>query len=81
MKMTEAFIRNIADDFACGLSDDTHNFEDINDLLADKDELIAYTKRMLSLNICIMADSYNPFLYCSKIKCYESFLAKAQGDR
>ena len=81
MKMTEAFIRNITDDFACGLSDDTHDFEDINDLLDDKDELIAYTKRMIRLNTTIMADSHNAFLYCSKIKCYKSFVEKAEGGK
>jgi hypothetical protein len=81
MKMTEAFITNITDDFACGLSDDTHNFKDINDLLADKDELIAYTKRMIQLNTTIMADSHNPFLYCSKIKCYKSFIQKAEEGK
>ena len=81
MQMTEAFIRNITDDFVCGLSEDTHNFEDINDLLADKDELIAYTKRMIRTYTCIMLDSYDAFFYCSKIKCYKSFISKAEGGK
>ena len=81
MKMTKAFIRNITDDFACGLSEDTHDFEDINDLLADKNELIAYTKRMIRLNTTMMADSPNPFFYCSRVKCYKSFIEKNEGGK
>ena len=80
MKMTKAFIRNIGDDFQCGLSEDTHNFDNLNELLADKDGLIAYTKRMVRFYETIMADAFEPFLYCSIIKCYKSFLSKAGGE-
>ena len=79
MKMTKAFIENIYDDFICGLSADTHSFDDPDDLLDNKDELIKYTKQMLYLHKGIMMDSPDPISVYPKIRCYESFLKKIEG--
>ena len=79
MKITKAFKRNITDDFICGLSADTHDFDDVDDLFANKNELIAYTKRMLRHWEITIIDATNPIAFCGVIKCYKAFLKNNGG--
>jgi hypothetical protein len=86
LKITEAFKRNLDDDFTCGLSLDTlerkHGFvsEDFNDLLNNRDALITYVKAMLRMNegLCECEGS-DRIGYLARINTYRAFLKNNEG--
>ena len=84
MKMTKAFIRNIGDDFACGLgrghkSSVAFSCEEIDELFSDSRLLREYVGSMLELWHAISLDSVNPLYHYPKIRCYEAFLRNSAG--
>lgn len=87
MRMTEAFIRNISDDFACGLGrsdkrDPLYSCGGIDELLNDSRLLREYVESMLSMCKGLSLDSSDPLYHYSKIKCYEAILRNStQGGK
>ena len=83
MKMTEAFKRNITDDFICGLSSDIifkYNLgEESDNLFNNQLALIEYTKEMLQMWEGILLDAIYPIEHFPKIKCYKAFLKNNGG--
>ena len=84
MKMTKAFIRNISDDFICGLGrghekDPLYEYEEIDELFNNSFMLIEYVESMLRLWNSISLDSDNPLYHYPRIRCYEAFLRNSAG--
>ena len=81
IKMTKAFVRNISEDFVTGIGQDTHNFDNIEDLLNNKKDIIKYTIHCLGLYEAISCDSEDALRNYAVVKCYRSFLSKVKGGK
>jgi len=81
IKMTKAFVKNITDDFQTGIGQDTHNFDNIEDMFNNKKGIIKYTEHCLGLYEVISCDSEDALGNYAIIKCYRSFLSKVKGGK
>jgi len=81
IKMTKAFVKNISEEFITGIGQDTHSFDNIEELLNDKKELIKYAEHCLGLYEVISCDSEDALGNYAIVKCYRSFLSKVKGGK